>query len=143
MSVISIAMSGVRAATARLDASADNLAHQFQRAPLAEAEAGPPAKPGASPAPKVYRPVRANLYSLASSTGQGVRVAYTQADPGFIAAYDPSAREANADGFVALPNVSPEAERLEQMQAASQYRMSLSLVAADDEMQKSALDVLA
>jgi flagellar basal-body rod protein FlgC len=135
-------MSGMRAASARLEVSADNLVNQQTRGAVPANEAGPALKPASTPVPKVYRPMRANLYSLTTQQGGGVGVQYQQVTPGYFEVHDPAAPQANGKGMVAAPAVDTGAELIEQIQAAVHYRTSLKALQAAQDMSDAALDIL-
>lgn len=147
MNVSSIAMSGMRAATARLEASAENTANAQVQGQVPGADAAPAVNPAATPIPRVYRPIRANMQALPSNgfdgSGGGVEASFQPAEPGYFLTYDPQAPGADADGMIANPNVDLASERLEQMQASAQYRMSAILAQTADEMEQTALDIVA
>ncbi len=75
MSTIAIAMSGMRAATARFESAAETLVTQPLQPPAPGRDAAPPANPMATPMPKVYRPLKTGLHGLA---------------PGHLPAQDPA-----------------------------------------------------
>jgi hypothetical protein len=107
-------MSGIKAATARLEISAETMVNQASRGgALSRADAAPPKKANTTPVPKVYRPIRANLYALANATGGGEGVA-----------------------------TDPDQARIEQIQAASHYRASLEAFEAASRMEDAALDII-
>ena len=135
-------MSGVRAATARMEVSAENLANQQTRGVLPGQDATPPLKPNTTPIPKVYRPTKVNLYSL-DQTGGGVGVQYRQVTPGYYATYDPTAAYADQDGMVAAPAVDPASEVVEQIQASVHYRASLKAMQRLQDAEDSVLDIIA
>lgn len=135
-------MSGMRAAAARLEVSAETIVHQPTRGTLPGPDSTPPLNPQATPAPKVYRPIRANLYSLDHSSGGGVGVRYSQVAPGYYAVYDPTAGYADKDGMVAAPDTDPAAEVIEHIQASVHYRASLKAMQQLQDVGKSVLDIL-
>lgn len=137
-----MAISGMRAASARLEVSAQNTANADSRGALPRSDSAPAANPVATPIPKVYRPIRANLYSLARTSDGGVAVSYQQVTPGYFELYDPQSPAADKDGMAAAPAVDPAAERLEQIQASVQYRLSIESLEAALHTQDAALDIL-
>lgn len=115
MSGISTAMSGIRAASARLEISAETMVNQASRSgALSRPDAAPPQKANTTPIPKVYRPIRPNLYAMANATGGGEGVA-----------------------------TDPEQARIEQIQASIHYRASLQAFESASRMEDAALDVIA
>ncbi|MDB5461596.1 MAG: putative flagellar basal-body rod protein FlgC [Caulobacteraceae bacterium] len=128
--VSSIALSGLNAASLRVQSSASNLANMDDQAPL----------PGSGVAgPKPYAPTRVSMTSL----GAGGVQAQLQQDPqAYGAAYAPSSPYADPAGMVATPNVDMAAEAVDQVQALAQFRASVLMIKAQDQMQTSALDLL-
>lgn len=84
-STVAMAMSGVRAATARFEAAAENLVTQRLQPPAPGRDQAPSANPMATPMPKVYRPMRAGLQTL----------------PGHAPAQDPAAEIVEQQAAVA------------------------------------------
>jgi flagellar basal-body rod protein FlgC len=130
MTVTTIALSGLQAATARLNASASNVANMNTRGAIPTA--------GAPSAPAVYRPVRA--VQTSAGAGGGVAGALIQATPGWSAAYDPSAPFADPAGMVAAPDVDLAAETVEQLDAHSQFVANLRVLQTEDSMLKTLID---
>jgi flagellar basal-body rod protein FlgC len=128
--VSAIALSGMRAASLRVQSSASNLANMNDEAPL----------PGSGVAgPKPYAPTRVTTVSL----GAGGVQAQLQQDPAaYSAAYAPSSPYADPAGMVATPNVDLASEAVGQAEALAQFRASVLTIEAEDRMQKSALNIL-
>ncbi len=146
MNVVSIAMSGMRAATARFEASAENTVNAQTRGQVPSVDAAPPVNPAATPIPKVYRPLRARMQTLppgSDGVGGGVEAKFQPAQPGYFLTYDPEAPGADSSGMIANPDVDLASERLEQMQASAQYQMSATLARTADEMERTALNIVA
>lgn len=141
MSAISIAMSGMQASVARLEVSAQNVAAADVRGVAPRSDAPIPVNPAATPIPKVYRPMRVNLYSL--EPGGGVGTLYRQITPGYISVYQPDHPGADDEGMIASPEVYPNSERVEQIQAAVNYRMALAVIGTAEDMHEAIKDVLA
>lgn len=132
LSAISSALSGMMAATRRLDASASNVANAQSDGPLTRT-------PGNGGAPAAYQPVEV----VQSATGDGGTVAtYAPAKPATVPAYDPGAAYADSQGLVAAPNVDPVRETVNQLTARASYQANLRTVQTADRMQKSLLDIL-
>lgn len=108
-------MSGIRAASTRLETSAETLVNQASRSgALSHADAAPPQKAKTTPVPKVYRPIPANLYAMANATGGGEGVAE-----------------------------DPALAQIEQIQASTHYRASLKAFEAASQIEDAALDLIA
>jgi len=129
-SIASIALSGMTAASMRLQASASNLANMDDEAPL-------PASGVAGPQP--YAPVRVSTISLGDN---GVQAQLSANPSASSAAPDPASPYANASGMVAMPDVDVGAEMAQQAQALQQYKSSAALLKVQDRMQQTALDML-
>jgi flagellar basal-body rod protein FlgC len=131
VSAIDIGLSGAFAATARLAASASNVANMQTNGSLLSAASAAPVSP-------VYPAVRVTLSAAAQA---GVSVQVSQSQPSSIAAYDPTAPYANAQGMVATPNVDPVAEMADQADAMTQFSAAISTIRTADQMQKALLDI--
>ncbi len=129
--IASIAMSGMIAATTRLQASASNVANMDDVAPLPSSGVA---------GPKPYAPVRASTISLGDN---GVQAQLSANPSASGAAPDPSSPYADAAGMVAMPQVDVGAEMAQQMQALQQYKTSAALLKVQDRMQRTTLDMLA
>jgi flagellar basal-body rod protein FlgC len=134
-SISSIAVSGLNAATRRLEVSASNVANQRTTGALPDASGTLPA--GAQPA---YTPLQVNQTD--SATG-GTQTSVSTVSPGTVPVSDPQAPFANADGLVAAPNVDLAQEFIGQMIARYTYTANLATLKTDDRMTKSLLDATA
>ena len=97
-SILSIAVSGITAASERLQVSANNVANANSDGPLPSAD---PAT--AAQYPQAYTPQTVNQVETA---GGGTKAVVANVQPGTIAAYDPTAPYADQNGMVAEPNVN-------------------------------------
>jgi flagellar basal-body rod protein FlgC len=128
--VSAIALSGMNAASLKVQSSASNLANMDDEAPL----------PGSGVAgPKPYVPTRVSTVSLGSG---GVQAQLAAASPGYSAAPDPDSPYADSQGMVAIPDVDVAGEAVDQAMALTQFRASVAMLKVEDKMQKSALDIL-
>ena len=134
-SISSIAVSGLNAATRRVEVSASNIANQQSTGAL-------PSANGAGPtgAPQAYRPLQVNQ---TDSAGGGTQTTTGEVSPATVPVSDPQAPFANADGMVAAPNVDLAQELIGQMVAKYSYAANLASLKADDRMTKSLLDATA
>jgi flagellar basal-body rod protein FlgC len=117
MSTIGPALSGLMAATTRLDVSAQNTANAQT--------------PG-------YRPQAV----VQTATASGVATAMRPQQPSQFFAYQPDAPASDAQGQVAMPAVDPGVEMANQMQALNQFKANLQSLLAGDEMFKTALKIV-
>jgi flagellar basal-body rod protein FlgC len=128
--ISAIALTGLNTASTRVQVSGSNLANMEDAAPL-------PGAGVAGPAPFV--PTRVETVSLGQN---GVQAQLSAAQPGSAPAYRPDSPYADANGMVAEPDVDLAGELVNQMLALQQYRASAALIRVNDEMDKSALDLL-
>jgi flagellar basal-body rod protein FlgC len=136
ISAVSIAVSGMQAARARLQASAANVAN------IASTGAVPGS--GSSTAKSVYQPVSVNQYANAAGNQPGgVAFTVSRNAGGYVQTYDPTSPDANSAGMVAMPNIDLAAEMINVIDAKAEYAASAKIVRAADDMQKAAIDLLA
>ena len=126
-----ITLSGLNAATLRLDAAADNIANARSSGPLPDAANAAGHAPAYAPrevdqTPNVNGGVSA---TLASSTREAVT------------AYDPHATYANADGLVAAPDVDVADEMAQLISAKQAFAASVQVIRTDDEIWASLLSI--
>jgi flagellar basal-body rod protein FlgC len=146
MSTLSIATSGLFAASTRLNVAASNIANDLTTGPLpatsGAAASGSPTgnAAGASNLPAVYVPLQVN--QAAQSSGGAVATVST-VSPGFVAQSDPDASFANQDGLVAAPNVDPASEFVQLATAKYSFAANAKVIQATSDMTKSLLDITA
>ncbi len=134
-SVQSIAMSGMLAATQRLQVSARNVANVRSDGAL------PDAQGNYSPdAPRPYTPLRVDQVDVATG---GTRAVVTEVSPSYVATPNPSAPYANQDGLVAAPNVDLAEEVVQQLMASYAYAANARVVTSYNQMVKSLFDISA
>ena len=126
------ALSGLAAQQKRLDASAGNTANAFSTATR---------KADGTPAP--YQPVRTVQVSIAGlgGVGGGTVATYAPVRPASVPVYDPDSSQADAEGMVALPNVDPVTETVEQLTALNGFKANLQTVRTATEMTDRLLDL--
>ena len=134
---MNIAVSGMRAASTGLAASASNLANLESDGPV---PATSPQQPVAQAPGSVYQPV---AVTQTAQSGGGVTASVTPSLPSYALAYDPSAPFANMQGMVATPNVDPAQEVVNQMTASLAYRANIATFKTAQQMEKSLLDATA
>jgi flagellar basal-body rod protein FlgC len=132
-SVSSIALSGLSAASLRLQVSAGNVANALSSGPL-------PGSAASGSYPAAYTPQRVDQVALANG-GTSARV--SSVSPAFVPTYDPSAPYADSHGLVAQPNVDLASEIVQQLTAQISFAANAQLVKADHKMTASLLDVTA
>lgn len=134
-SISAIALSGLNAASRRLQVSASNVANAQSTGALPDADGTVPAG-----APQVYAPLE--LVQTASAGG-GVQTSVTAVTPSSTAVFDPQASFANQDGLVASPNVDLAQEFVGQLLASYSYAANATVLKTDDRMTQSLLDITA
>src|SRR5665213_1834627 len=112
-SISTIALSGMTAATRRLDVSASNVANAMSTGALPNADGTLPAG-----APRAYAPL--DVVQTASAAG-GTQTTVTTATPSTTAVSDPQAPFADPNGLVAAPNVDLSQEMVGQMLASYSF----------------------
>ena len=134
-SVLSIAISGMQAATTRLEVSARNVANARSAGTLPDAQGNYSAD-----APRAYIPQRVDQVDL---SGGGTQAVVGNVAPSYVPSYDPGAPYANADGQVAAPNVDLTEEAIQQLVARYTFAANARVVTAYDQMVRSLLDITA
>jgi flagellar basal-body rod protein FlgC len=134
-SIAAIAISGMNAATRRLEVSASNVANVGSTGTLPAADGTVPAG-----AQQAYAPLRVNQTAMANG---GTQTTVTTASPSYVAMSDPLSPFANQDGPVAAPDVDLSQEIVDQ--AITSYSLTANTLAlkADDRMTKTLLDAMA
>jgi flagellar basal-body rod protein FlgC len=131
MSILSIATSGLVAASGRLEVSASNIANAQDTGPLPDA-------PNAESFPPVYRAQRVDQVDVA---GGGTVANVSTVSPGDVTQYDPSAPFADKNGLVAVPNVDLANEAVQQITARVEFAANARVIQVYSEMMKTLLDI--
>ncbi len=129
----SIALSGLRAATLRLQVSANNVANACSAGPL-------PDSPASGNYPGPYVPQRVNQVDIA---GGGTSGTVNAVSPASVPTYDPTASYADSRGMVAMPNVDFADEIVQQLMARISFAANVQVVKADARMTSALLDIKA
>jgi flagellar basal-body rod protein FlgC len=135
MNAVSIALSGMRAASARLDAAASNLANMSDvgAVPNSDAKVTTP----------LYQPLSVHTYQAgtgAEPAGVNYQITPTSA---YVQVYDPTAPEADSSGMVAMPNVDVASTLVDTLYARSQFEALAKVIKATDHMQRAAINIMA
>lgn len=118
INAIQIGLSGLLAATTRLENVARNTAN-------AQSSGSLPGQGGAAAGNPVYQPVQTGQTSLPG----GGAVAYTRPlVPGYVASYEPDSPDANAAGMVAQPDVDPVREAVDRISARQSFLANLKTI---------------
>ena len=87
-------------------------------------------------------PVNAFDGALGQASAQGVKVAAVVTDQGeFQRRYEPSHPDADADGFVSLPNVDQPQEMVDMLSAARAYQANLAAIGMIRDLIAKALEL--
>jgi flagellar basal-body rod protein FlgC len=143
MSMLSIATSGLSAASLRLDVAASNIANATTTGPLPSADGSSVSANGSSNnqnLPAVYIPLQVN--QSAQSDG-GTAATVSAVSPGFVAQSDPGASFANAEGLVASPNVDLAGQFVQLLTAKYVFAANAKVVQSYATTSRSLLDILA
>lgn len=128
--MLSIAASGLAAATLRLQVSASNVANAFDTGPLPDAS-------NAGGAPPAYVPQQIDQFEM----GGGTAATVSTVSPGYVPQYDPTAPYADGNGLVAAPNVDLANEAVQQIIARYEFAASAKVLQAGSQMLQSLLDI--
>jgi flagellar basal-body rod protein FlgC len=131
--ILSIAASGMAAATRRLEVSASNVANALSDGPSPSADAEIRAK-----YPAAYAPLRVDQVETA---GGGTTAVVGSVTPSTVPTYDPSAPFADGQGMVASPNVNLASEAVQQLVARYTFVMNAVVARSYEQMMKSLLDI--
>jgi flagellar basal-body rod protein FlgC len=132
MSIAStIAVSGMAAATLRLQVSANNVANAISSGPL----------PGSAAASSFPGPYRAERVDQVDVAGGGTTATVDTASPGTVSIFDPSAPYADSHGMVASPNVDLASEIVQQMMARISFAANAQVAKTDAKMTAALFDI--
>lgn len=134
MSIAStIAVSGLAAASLRMQVSAGNVANARSDGPL-------PGSANAANYPAAYVPRRV---IQSDTAGGGTRASVATVSPGYVSVFDPSAPYADGHGMVASPNVDLADEIVKQLLARYSFAANAQVMKADARMSASLLNITA
>ena len=127
--VFQVAVSGLTAQSNRLAVSADNIANLRSR--------------GVNPAPgadnsRAFVPQAVQQTSVAQG---GVRTQTVPVSPPSVPVFDPNNPVADGQGLVYLPNISVEAQLVEQIQASAAFRANLRVIEAQDALLGAVINI--
>ena len=134
MSITStIAVSGLDAASLRLQVAATNIANSLSDGPL-------PGVPNPENFPAAYTPLRVNQTDV---VGGGTSATVIPVSPATVSTFDPTSPFANKDGFVASPNVDLASEMIQLLIARYNYAANAQVIRADAQMSTVLLNITA
>jgi flagellar basal-body rod protein FlgC len=135
-SAIAASASGLNAERARIEVAVSNLANAES---TRSASGEPYRRRDVVLASEDVEPFAATLQQTSAT---GVRVADVVEDRAeFKRRYEPSHPDADADGFVALPNVEPAEEMVDMLSAARAYQANLTAINLVRDMIARALEL--
>jgi flagellar basal-body rod protein FlgC len=149
MSILSIATSGLSAASLRVSVAASNIANVSTTGPLPSSggsgTSGGTGSPGIAPTfPAAYVPLRVDQVDQSSgSTPDGTIATVSTVSPSYTAQSDPSAPFANQDGLVAAPNVDLADQFVQLATAKYSFIANAKVIQAYSETKKTLLDITA
>ena len=132
-SILSIAASGLAAASQRLQVSANNIANANSDGPLPSTSAAVQAQ---YPAAYVAQQV-----NQVATSGGGTSAVVSNLQPGTVTAYDPTAPYADQNGQVAAPNVDVASEVVQQAIASYEFAANADVMSAYEKMMQTLLDI--
>lgn len=132
LNTISIALSGLNAATQRLSATASNVANVMTAGSL---EAG-------KQAPYDALTTRQTAQNLPNGNGTGVKSEVVSAGKPFIPSYAPDSPFADANGIIGAPNVDLAEEAVNMMLAKTVYKANISVIKTSGEMSDELLKMV-
>jgi flagellar basal-body rod protein FlgC len=131
MSTASIALSGMLAASKRLEIAAENIANASSAGAIPNSDA-----PANSPKPATPR--RVDTVEL---SGGGTKAVVSDVSPAYTVAHDPSAPYANSKGDVAQPNIDLGNEIVNAVTAKYQFAANALVLKVSDRMMQDLLDI--
>jgi len=128
----SIAVSGMQAASLRLEAAARNIANAGSEGALPDAQ-------GVAAPRQPYQPVTVEQQALPNG---GVTATLRKISPGFVAALQPGSSQADGRGMVAMPDVDMATEVTNLVTAKQAFAANAQVLRVTDEMLRSLYDIL-
>ncbi len=133
INAISSALSGLLAASKKVETSASNIANISSSGALDEADGRAP-----------YSALTTTQQSVtdANGNGIGVRSATVPKDPGFVQAYDPDSPFANEDGVIGVPNVNLAEESVNLKIAELSYKANIKVLQTAESLSDELIESL-
>lgn len=136
---IDAAASGLTAERLRMDVISNNIANANT---TRTAEGGPYRRQTVVFEPRSAQSSFANLFAKTLETGEGVRVVSIAKDNTPLRQiYEPNHPDANADGYVAMPNINIVTEMVDMITASRAYEANVTAVNAAKSMAMKALEI--
>ena len=128
VSTVGSALSGLAAASKRVEVSANNLANQSSTSSVVDGIL----------TDRPYVPQTVDQVSL--STG-GTQAIVRDVSPASTARFEPTNADADTSGVVNVPNVDTATELVKMKIASYDYKANLKVLKINDDMQKNLLDI--
>jgi flagellar basal-body rod protein FlgC len=125
-------LSGMAAATDRLEAIASNVANKDSGGGLPKA--------GAPIGQEAYKPIRVEQSSQGETGGTYTTMRSTT--PAYLAVYDPQDSNADGNGMVAKPNVDLVQEMTGLVEAEASFKVNAKTLEAQNELVKKLYDLV-
>lgn len=129
-SIATNALSGMQAASRRLENSANNIANQNSTGSASNDDA----------VRQAYRPT--DVVQISSDTG-GVRTELRERNPATTGVYAPDDSAADANGIVQAPNVDTASELIDQKFATYDFKANAKVLEAYNETVETVLNIVA
>ncbi|MBY0408515.1 MAG: flagellar basal body protein [Rickettsiales bacterium] len=124
VNAINTSLSGLNAATKRVEVAANNIANQNSTKRRENGEV----------VDKTFTPQRVDLVSL---TNAGVQAQVRDVENPTVQIFDPGSNE-----LVEVPNVDPAEQLIELKMASYDYKANIKAIKVQDNIQQSLLDIL-
>jgi flagellar basal-body rod protein FlgC len=128
-----IAVSGLNAASLRVQVAASNIANAMSDGPL-------PGAPNPQNFPNAYTPLQVTQTDV---VGGGTTATVRAVSPATLTTFDPTAPFANSAGFVASPNVDLATEMVQLLIARTNYAANALVIRTDAQMSAALLNITA
>ncbi len=133
MDSVSISLSGLMVQNNRMATAASNIANVTTVGSIPT---------DANPTSNVYKPLSVSAIALSNyGDPAGVRSVINE-DDSFSVIYDPGSIYADAEGFIAAPDVSLEREAVNMMVAKNAYKANLNVLKTQREMLGELLEIV-
>lgn len=131
LNTIQVALSGLQAASNRLNASASNIANISTTGSL----------DGSTQAPYQALTTTQSAVSNGQSEGAGVRSEIVTANRPFVPAYDPDSPFADENGVIGVPNVNLTEEAVQLNLAKTSYKANIGTLKVAEELSDELLSI--
>lgn len=131
INAIHTALSGLMAASKKIDASASNIANLQTAGSLSDPNKAEP-----------YTPIETTQTAKSGLGGNniGVKSEFTAKDPPFIPSYSPNSPFADENGIIGLPNVNLAEEAINIKLAETSFKANLKIIKIASDMTDELLD---